>query len=465
MKKRLLIIIAAFCISFTLMIVMSFFSLGRFGSYTSYSDQLSRTNNIIDNLYKTEVYLKDLDRAERGYLLTRERTYVSSVDRAVDDLRPAISELEKAIGSDYNQEQFKNLSLLKGDVSLRISFARQDIAHVDSAGPYPLSAPYYEGRQSMSKAVKKLREMYAIEKTLLSERIKNQKMYEQLTEKNLRYLLIIFCVITLTLFILIIKEIRSKTRFQEELQTKVIDLKRSHNELQEIAYAASHDLQEPLRKIQVFSNMLLVRTTIFDEESKTMLERINNSAERMKELIVDLTGLTSLSKIEEEKAPVDINRLLHYLLIDLGDKIEEKKAKIQVDNMPVIPGYNKQIKTLFHALLDNSLKFTREGVQPAINITYEIAYGDELYDLNPALADSKFHKITVADNGIGFENKFSNKMFQLFQRLHAQHSEYTGKGLGLAICQRVMANHEGYIIAKGAPQAGAKFKMFFPFEE
>jgi len=111
------------------------------------------------------------------------------------------------------------------------------------------------------------------------------------------------------------------------------------------------------------------------------------------------------------------------------------------------------------------LKFTRTGVKPVITITYETITGHELVDINPNLLDKRFYRITCADNGIGFDNKYINKIFQIFQRLHAEESEYEGKGIGLAICQRIMANHEGYLIAHGEPLMGAKFKLFFPVTE
>ena len=116
-------------------------------------------------------------------------------------------------------------------------------------------------------------------------------------------------------------------------------------------------------------------------------------------------------------------------------------------------------------MLDYSLKFTREGIKPVITISYEIINGHELEEINPNLMNRKFYRIICSDNGIGFDNQFISKIFQIFQRLHPQQSKYDGKGIGLAICQRIMANHEGYIMAHGQPQMGAKFKLFFPVED
>ena len=124
-----------------------------------------------------------------------------------------------------------------------------------------------------------------------------------------------------------------------------------------------------------------------------------------------------------------------------------------------------QMEMIFTNLLDNALKFTREGVNPVITITCDKINGHELSDINPNLLHRKFYRITCSDNGIGFDNKFINKIFRIFQRLHTQQSDYEGKGIGLAICQRIMANHEGYMIAHGELNMGAQFKLFFPVED
>ena len=305
--------------------------------------------------------------------------------------------------------------------------------------------------------------MRLAENKLLAERFKAEQFYQALTTSTLKFLLIIFCIITLFLFTIMVRELRSRMLYQEELQAKVIDLRRSHNELQEIAFAASHDLQEPLRKIQVFSDMLLYKNNgNIDPEYKATLDRINVSTGRMQSLIADLTTLTTLTNTDEPKQLVDLRKMLELIFIDLANKINEKKAEIEVQPLPIINGYETQLKILFRAILDNSLKFTREGVKPFIIISFETIYGHELADVNPNLSHKKFYCITCSDNGIGFDNQYINKMFQIFQRLHPQQSEYEGKGIGLAICQRIMANHEGYIVGHGEQQLGAKFKLFFP---
>ena len=414
-------------------------------------------------LYKTEVCLKDIDRLERGYILTNDTIYLRPISRTIDSIRPALAELE--IITKDNQEQQNNLALLKSDITLRINHARADISYIDSTHSQAASTHYYEGREFMKAANKKLREMHKVENDLLAGRAEQEKFYEHLTTSTLKTLLVVFCLITLVLFVILTKLLLVRMRNQEELQAKVIDLQRSHKELQEIAYVASHDLQEPLRKIQVFSNMLLYQNgNKTDGENTKTLKRINSSANQMQQLINSLTSLTTLTKIDEQKSELHLNRIIQYILIDIEERVKEKDAQIAVNELPEIKGYESQIRILFRALLDNALKFTREGVQPMISITCDIMNGAELAEINPNLQHKKFYCITCADNGIGFDNQYISKIFQIFQRLHTQDSGYSGKGIGLAICQRIMANHEGYVIGQGAPQMGAKFKMYFPIE-
>ena len=463
MKKRLIIIIFAFCVSFILMVALSLFSMERFTTFTMYSDAVDHSNTVIINMRSTEVSLRDIGLNERGYMITHDTSYLRHMDNAIDTIHNLIVVMGKL--TEDNPEQQKNITLLKANIAMRIAAVRTNIDYVDTSSSPTPSKYYFDSRQQMIECSHILRDMRKAEGKLLAERFKGEQFYQALTTSILKYLLVIFCIITLFLFIVMIRELRSRMLYQEELQAKVIDLKRSHSELQEIAFAASHDLQEPLRKIQVFSNMLLYKNKgNIDEDNKDTLRRINTSASRMQSLISDITALTSLTNTDEKEDMVDLGRMLEYLLIDIDDKIKQKDATVEIQQLPIIKGYENQLKILFKAILDNSLKFTRDNVSPIIIISFEITMGHELVDTNPNLLHKKFYCITCSDNGIGFENRYISKMFRVFQRLHPE-SQYDGKGIGLAISQRIMANHEGYIIGHGEPGMGAKFKLFFPVED
>ena len=281
------------------MVALSLYSMERFTTFTVYSDLVDQTHTVIDMLYKTEGSLKDMDRAERGYILTRDTAYLRYLNNAIDTVRPALRNLEVLLKD--NDAAVKALTIIKSNVALRINYARQNVSYADSAQSASPSSYYFDGRKIMVETSRKLRDIHQYQNSLLAENYENEQLYQKLTTTTLQYLLFVFCFITLILFAIMIKELRGRMRFQEELKAKIIDLKRSHSELEEIAYAASHDLQEPLRKIQVFSNMMLYqKSTGLDEENKQTLERINYSANRMQLLISDLISLTNLTKTEEK---------------------------------------------------------------------------------------------------------------------------------------------------------------------
>lgn len=443
------------------MVALSLFSLARFSTFMEYAGEVTHSNSVIRKLYKTEVYLKDLDRWERGYLITGDTGYRRVMNNVVDSLTPSLQALERLITD--NPTQVKNVLFLRNSVSKRIECYRRDMAHVDATGERKATDLYLEGRKHMIAANRTIREMHKQENSLLAERYKKQEFYQKLTTSTLKTLLFIFCIVTLILFALLMKLIRSGMLYQGELQVKVQDLKRSNSELADITYAISHDLQEPLRKIQVFSNMLLMRRKpVTEQEATETLSRINFSAGVMQTLITDLVHLTDLTASSEPKKKVSLNKILEFVTAELSNRISETKADIRMGDLPELNVFEKQLRILFGALLDNSLKFSREGTNPVITVSYLKTTGKELKNIDLSLSRKQFHCVIVADNGIGFDNKYIDNIFRIFRRLHTDQSEYGGKGIGLAICQRIMTNHEGYIIADGNPGEGAKFRLYFP---
>ncbi len=443
---------------------LSLFSLARLNKYIQYSHLTDKSGFVIEEICNAEKALRDIDRTERGYMITKDTMYVRYMNTSIAKLKESIEELEEMTTD--NAELQRTIKLLSAAAVVRTTAAQNNIAYIDTCKSSTLSKYYYDSRQMMLDCSKLLLKMHDSETALKTKRIEGENLYETLTTRTMKWLLLVFCIITLFLLILLIKELGSRMRFQEELQAKVIDLRRSHEELQEIAYVAAHDLQEPLRKIQIFSNMLLYQKNDFvDGNNKEHLLRINNSALRMQSLITDLSSLTSLTKVDEQKKQIDLSRMLQYILLDIDEKITESRAIVTVKYLPTIPGYEQQLKILFNSLLDNALKFKSQDRDPVITITSDTINGAELFEINPNLRTKKFNCIIITDNGIGFEKQFINKMFQIFQRLHQAESGYDGKGIGLALCQRIMANHEGYVIADGHSQEGACFKLFFPIED
>ena len=246
------------------------------------------------------------------------------------------------------------------------------------------------------------------------------------------------------------------------------DLRRSNENLQRFAYIASHDLQEPLRKIQSFADLLKGQYAAQLGEGIDFLERMNTAASRMSTLIKDLLAFSRISTQQENKEPVALSQIIHDALNDLELTIQETGAIIEVDPLPVVQGNSSQLGQLFQNLLSNALKFRRTDpsgtvVIPLIQVkTHKLAANAlPAVSVKPSRSAAAYHCINVTDNGIGFDQKYVDRIFQVFQRLHGR-NEYAGTGIGLAICEKVVTNHGGAITASSQPGSGATFSIYLP---
>jgi len=245
-------------------------------------------------------------------------------------------------------------------------------------------------------------------------------------------------------------------KLQVQLEHTIDDLKRSNTNLQEFAYAASHDLQEPLRKIHFFAERLQSSIApLLKEEDKRMFERMESATHRMRVLIDDLLAYSKVSVPTALHEDVDLHQLVQEVLTDLEASINEKSAAISIDNLPVVKGDAVQLRQLFQNLLSNALKYSKPNTPPDV----QIRYSRSIQKQNGA--EQMYHSIEVSDNGIGFEQQYADRIFQVFQRLHGK-SEYPGTGVGLAIAQKVVVNHHGFIKAISEPNNGATFSIYLP---
>ncbi len=245
----------------------------------------------------------------------------------------------------------------------------------------------------------------------------------------------------------------------QRLEQKNRELQRSNDELAAFSFIASHDLQEPLRKIQAFTSRINdLENKGLSSEAEGYLSRIEKTAARAKSLINDLIlySKTNISQAIFQKA--DLNLLLEKVKDDLKDSIEENKAVFEQAQLPALNVIEFQIEQLFTNLISNSLKFSDGNTPPIIKITYSLTDGVEI---NAENKNGKYHKITFLDNGIGFNQDYADKIFGIFQRLHTN-DVYTGTGIGLTICRKIVENHNGFIQVKSSPGEGASFNIFIP---
>ncbi|ADB37926.1 sensor histidine kinase [Spirosoma linguale] len=239
-------------------------------------------------------------------------------------------------------------------------------------------------------------------------------------------------------------------------------LNRSNSNLQQFAYVASHDLQEPLRKVQQFGDLLKNRYAGQLGDGVNYLERMQSAASRMSTLIRDLLSFSRISTQQDTIAPVSLSAVFKNVLTDLDLRIQETNAMITLSPLPDIQGDQSQLEQLFQNLVSNALKFRRPGERPVIHVSSKLLPTEDLPAfVKPTRQTAAYHRIDVSDNGIGFDEKYIDRIFQVFQRLHGK-NEYVGTGIGLAICEKVVANHGGAISASSQPGQGATFSVYLP---
>ena len=259
-----------------------------------------------------------------------------------------------------------------------------------------------------------------------------------------------------------VQDVTERKQIEESLLEKTIALEKSNASLQEFASVASHDLKEPLRKIITFSDLLLAKEeSSMSLQGKSYLQKIAESAARMKSLIEDILAYSALSG-REQKEKVSLYHLVQEVISTLEIPIKEKAATVEVSHLPEAIVFPGQITQLFQNLLSNSLKFSRNDKTLHISITYDYKKPTQIngYAVQKA---PHYLQIEISDNGIGFSNDASEKIFGLFSRLHSK-STFEGTGLGLAICRKVAANHGGVIYARSTPGEGAVFTVLLPVE-
>ncbi len=252
--------------------------------------------------------------------------------------------------------------------------------------------------------------------------------------------------------------------YQQELKDKINELENSNSQLEQFAYVASHDLQEPLRKIRTFSDRLQSSNEPLSETANNLLTKIINASGRMTNLIKDLLNYSRLTQNKQNQfVPVNLNTVLDNILSDLDLVIHQKDAKVIAQELPVIDAVELQMNQLFYNLISNSLKFTAPDRQPQIKLSAVLASDEEKNKFH-LKSESQYFKLVFSDNGIGFKQSFAEQIFVIFQRLGYK-EEYPGTGIGLALCRKVVDNHHGVIYANSIENEGAAFTILLPVKQ
>jgi signal transduction histidine kinase len=262
------------------------------------------------------------------------------------------------------------------------------------------------------------------------------------------------------------KEIEERRASEEKVRSlndQLIEnnahLKAVNEELDQFAYVASHDLQEPLRKIMVFSDKIMMKG--HDEETEKYFKKIISSSRRMQSLINDLLSFSRHSMSASDFKETDLNVLVREAMSELEVEIEKSKASIEFENLPVICAIPSLMQQLFHNLINNAIKFRRKSVPPVVKIHAEKMKKAEIKKFVKNANGTGYYKITVSDNGIGFDDKYADEIFMVFKRLHSYH-EFEGTGVGLSICKKIIEKHNGFITAQSNINKGSTFIVGLP---
>jgi light-regulated signal transduction histidine kinase (bacteriophytochrome) len=255
-----------------------------------------------------------------------------------------------------------------------------------------------------------------------------------------------------------------RIKFSKMLSENNQRLEISNRNLAQYAYVASHDLQEPLRKIITFTKLATDRSNdTLNEDGKKYLEKINRSALRMRDLIEDLLAYSSIDVTGDKFVRTNLNEILQNVTIDFDLLIEEKGALIQNEGLPVLDAVPVQMHQLIQNLVSNALKFSRQGIQPVIHISHKILNPNESSQHANLNTSFTYCEIIFKDNGMGFSQAYAEQVFVIFQRLHGRY-EFPGTGIGLALCKKITEYHGGVIYAQSEEGKGAAFHLILPLE-
>lgn len=460
MKKGLFYICATFILSLAVILYLSYLYFNSFHRSNQYIGKVEHAYRVVLQISELENYLKEAETGQRGYLLTRDSSFLAPFLEVRKHIKPAYDSLKRlTAGNDIQQQYLNNTGLL---INRSIDFLQHSI-YLANVYNYQLTDRMKESKVMMDSIRTILGQVQREESKMIKGRLPNLALYGTALPTYFGATLLFAFLIFVVSFIVIFREFRRRVRYQKELEQKMKEVNTYNAELEQIAFATSHDLQEPLRRIQTFSDRLISKhANQLSEEGKMIVSRIEYSARRMQGLIEDLMNFTNLVRNGEELEEINADELLATVLDSMQERIREKNAVIHAGQLPVITGYRHQLYLMFRSLIDNALKYSKPRVPPVITIQCVKTTGQEL-DV-PGQKNRQFIRLSIRDNGLGFNNEFNQKIFLIFQRLHSG-GEYEGKGIGLAIVERVMTNHNGYVRASGQVNKGAEFNLYFPVSE
>lgn len=447
-----------------LLILISIYSYTKLSELIRFNNEIKRTMEIQKELETVMSHLKDAETGQRGFLITNDTSFSSKYFLSNELIHKSKSRLIEIVQNDPIQLRMIDSLFFKVQKRInRLSVAISVRDELMKEGNEPARVKLMSvGLEYMNSAISFADSIKARQQQLIRQQQDRISKAESMTPFLLLTLSLFSLLMIVYSYVSITNELRQKSKFQKELEQKIEELNRSNNELEQFAYVASHDLQEPLRKIRSFGDRLLLRNSAaLSPEIIESINKMQSAAARMQILIDDLLTFSRLVNVKGNFEAVSLNNVITDVLSDLEESIRQKSGRIEVENLPVIQGVPSQLRQLFQNLISNALKFSKEKENPIIRINSELVRRSELPEGVLLRGVDTYYKITVNDNGIGFDEKYLDRIFVIFQRLHGK-MEYGGTGIGLAVTKKIMSLHSGFITAKSKPGEGSAFILFFP---
>lgn len=440
--------------------------------------KLINAGDIVVKLDDLHLSVLSAESGQRGYLLTNDELYLEPYLLALERVQAQIREVE-AITSDLPEQQLRIIQLVRlaetklNELAETVALVRQDkemmalrLLRTDRG------KNIYLQFRTLFEEVRQAEQAYHLSLFI--------RLTQGRNDAQLNFILsgVLSGVLVLLMLLLSFVNTRREQKYLDALEAKneelihkveertqelrlySEELSRSNRELEDFAFVASHDLQEPLRKIQAFGDRLKSSFSAeLGEKGQDYLHRMRNAAERMSSLINDLLDFSRINTRGREFDAINLTDIVNNALDDLEIAIQESHAIINVGELPVIQADSSQLNQLFLNLLSNSLKFRKPDTSPVITITATVHQPNIMQQ---SVCDN-WYQITFVDNGIGFADEYAEKIFTPFQRLHGR-TEYKGTGIGLAVCRRIVERHRGCVHASAELGVGATFTLILPAE-